>query len=168
MTLANIITLMRLALIPAIIGLLLEGATTVGFALYLTFLFGDLADGAFARARREITALGKFLDPLADKLLTAGLLASFAALGRISWLAFVLLAIQQLSLLAGTVLLSRRRAELPGAKPLGKAGAAALALGLALSFFKVTGYWAVVYLGILISYLAAIDYLHLLRGQSKG
>ncbi len=168
MTLANMITLTRLALIPAILGLLLGGATTAAFGLFLTFLLGDLADGALARARGEITALGKFLDPLADKLLTAGLLASFAALGRISWLAFVLLAIQQVSLLAGTALLSSRRAELPGAKPLGKAGAATLALGLALAFFNVPGYRVVIYLGILVSYLAAVGYLRLLRPRAKG
>ncbi|MFQ6089821.1 MAG: CDP-alcohol phosphatidyltransferase family protein, partial [Candidatus Bipolaricaulia bacterium] len=81
MTLANIITSARLALIPVIIALLLGGATAAAFALFLLFLIGDLADGALARARREVTETGKLLDPLADKLLSAGLLATFAALG---------------------------------------------------------------------------------------
>jgi phosphatidylglycerophosphate synthase len=166
MTLANIITSARLALIPAILALLLGGATMAAFALFLLFSIGDLADGALARARREITEIGKLLDPLADKLLSAGLLAAFAALGRISWLAFTLLAVQQLALLSGTVLLARRKA-LPGAKLLGKAAAAMLSLGLALAFFAVPGHWAIIYLGIALSYLAGIGYLRLARRRAR-
>jgi len=166
MTLANIITSARLALIPAIIAFLLGGATTAAFALFLIFLIGDLVDGVIARARREVTEVGKLLDPLADKLLSAGLLASFAAMGRISWLAFALLALQQLGLLGGTVFLCRRQA-LPGAKALGKAAAAVLSLGLALGIFAVPGYRSLIYLGIALSYLAGIGYLRLAR-RARG
>lgn len=167
-TLANIITTARLALIPVIIALLLGSATMAAFALFLLFLIGDLADGALARARREITPLGKLLDPLADKLLAAGLLAAFAVIGRVSWLAFVLLAIQQLGLLSGTALLARHGSGLPGARALGKAAAAALSLGLVLAFFTVPSHWAIIYVGIFLSYLAAIDYLRLPRRPAKG
>lgn len=167
MTLANIITSARLVLIPGIITLLLRGATMAAFALFLLSLISDLADGALARARREITEMGKLLDPLADKLLTAGLLAAFASRGRLSWLAFALMAIQQLGLLGGTILLARR-GTLPGAKFLGKAAAAVISLGLALAFLAVPGYWGIIYLGIALSYLAGIDYLRLIRAQAKG
>ncbi|MFQ6033432.1 MAG: CDP-alcohol phosphatidyltransferase family protein [Candidatus Bipolaricaulia bacterium] len=166
MTLANIITSARLALIPVIIALLLGGATAAAFALFLLFLIGDLADGVIARARREVTETGKLLDPLADKLLSAGLLATFAALGKISWLAFALLVLQQFGLLGGTVLLARRGA-LPGAKVLGKAAAAVISLGLALAIFAVPGYSPVIYLGIALSYLAGIDYLRLARRRAR-
>ncbi|MCR4404103.1 MAG: CDP-alcohol phosphatidyltransferase family protein [Candidatus Acetothermia bacterium] len=168
MTLANIITLARLALIPAIIALLLTGRTIAAFALFLTFLIGDLADGALARARRETTALGEFLDPLADKLLAAGLLAAFAAQGRLSWLAFALLAVPQLALLGGAAFLSRRRLRIFPAKAWGKAAATVLAVGLAMTFSALPGYWAVIYLGIFLSYLAGLDYLRLLLRPAKG
>lgn len=167
MSLANIITLARLGLVPAIIALLLGGATGVAFALFLVFLLGDLADGAIARARRETSALGEFLDPLADKLLAAGLLAAFAALGRLSWLGFALLAVPQLALLAGAVLLSRRRLRLLAAKAWGKAAATVLALGLAMIFLTITGYREVIYLGIFLSYLAGLDYLRLGLRRAK-
>jgi cardiolipin synthase len=167
MTLANVVTSARLALIPVIIALLLGGEEMAAFGLFLIFLIGDLVDGALARARREITEIGKLLDPLADKLLAAGLLAAFAALGRISWLAFALLAAQQLALLGGTVLLCRRGA-LPGAKALGKAAAAVLSLGLALAFFAAPSYLEIIYLGIALSYLAGIDYLRLVRPPTRG
>lgn len=162
MTLANIITLARLALIPPILALLLGKARPAAFALLVVFLAGDLVDGALARARGEVTSLGKVLDPLADKLLAAGVMAAFAALGVLPWLAFALLAFQQLALLVGSLVLARRGGgELPGARALGKAAAAAISLGLILTFFEVPGYRELIYLGIALSYLAGIDYLRL-------
>lgn len=161
MTLANIITLARLALIPPILFLLLNGGEVWAFILFLGFLLGDLADGALARARREITPLGEFLDPLADKLLAAGLLVAFAALGRLSWLPFVLLGIPYLGFFAGTILLAGYSRRIIAARPLGKAAATAISLGLGLTFFQLPGYLGVIYLGIFLAYLAGLDYLRL-------
>jgi phosphatidylglycerophosphate synthase len=167
MTLANIITLVRLGLIPPVLLLLWREATAVAFALFLLFLLGDLADGALARARQEVTRLGEFLDPLADKLLAAGLLAAFAALGRLTWLPFALLAIPQLGLLGGAIFLARRGEGVIRARPLGKGAAAVLALGLALAFFQLRGSRELIYLGIFLSYLAGFDYLRLIL-KAKG
>ncbi len=168
MTLANIITIGRLGLIPLILALLLSGRAVWAFGLLLAFLLGDLADGALARARREITSLGEFLDPLADKLLAAGLLVAFAALGQLSWLPFILLAIPQLGLLGGAVFLARRGGKVISARPLGKGAAAVLALGLALAFFQLRGSGELIYLGIFLSYLAGLDYLRLILRARGG
>jgi len=159
MTLANLVTLLRLALVPLILALVLWDMRWPAFALFALALLGDVVDGALARVRHEVTDLGKLLDPLADKLLSAGLLAAFAAIGRLSWLAFALLGFQQLALLAGAISLARRGRRLIGARSLGKAAAALLALGLTLTFFAVPGYWAVVYLSIALAYAAGVDYL---------
>ena len=159
MTLANLVTLLRLALIPPILALVIYDARWPAFTLFALALLGDVIDGTLARVRHEVTDLGKLLDPLADKLLSAGLLAAFAAIGRLSWLAFALLGFQQLALLAGAVFLARRDQRIIGARPLGKAAAALLALGLALALFAVPGYWVIVYLGITLAYAAGVDYL---------
>ncbi len=159
MTLANLVTLLRLALIPPILAFVIRDDRWSAFALFAVALLGDVIDGTLARARHEVTDLGKLLDPLADKLLSAGLVAAFAAIGRLSWLAFALLGFQQLALLAGTVFLAGRGRRLGGARPLGKAAAALLALGLTLAIFALPGYWIVVYLGIALAYAAGVDYL---------
>ena len=53
----------------------------------MTAAVTDLYDGRLARSRKEITNLGKFLDPLADKFLVAGALVQFWAMGLVNvWL----------------------------------------------------------------------------------
>ncbi|MBW8016970.1 MAG: CDP-alcohol phosphatidyltransferase family protein [Planctomycetes bacterium] len=76
-TLANEITILRLILIgPFIICMLNTGNEVYGdhyryaaFAIFLIMCISDYLDGYFARIRNEVSPLGTFLDPLADKLL---------------------------------------------------------------------------------------------------
>lgn len=180
MTVANIITILRIALIPVILLLLFSGPKLAPFVLLLLFLIGDLVDGAIARWREEVTDLGKFLDPLADKLLAASLLISLAALGDLPWLAFVLLAVQQLGLIGGTLLLARKKGPILGARGLGKAAATVLNFGIALTLFKLTFFKpqtcqeisyvaiAIIYAGIALSYPAGIDYLRAAFKESRA
>lgn len=161
MTLANVITLTRLGLIPLLIAELLLESREAAFGLLAVILAGDLADGALARWRKEITALGKMLDPLVDKLLFASLLATLAWQGMLPWLAFGLLAFQQLALLCGALALRMQDAPIPAARPSGKSASAVLGLG-AVALLWGGSIAAVglglLYFGIGLSYLAAIDY----------
>lgn len=68
----NIITLVRILFVPVVIFFLYEPNKTKCFYGALIFLFAaltDWVDGYLARQRKEVTNFGKFLDPLADKLL---------------------------------------------------------------------------------------------------
>ena len=161
MTLANVITLVRLCLIPLLIAELLLTQREIALGLLAAILVGDLADGALARWRKEITALGKMLDPLVDKLLFASLLATLAWQGVLPWLVFGLLAFQQLVLLCGALVLRMQDAPIPAARPSGKSASAVLSLGAAVmlwggdaEFFGLS----LLYAGVGLSYLAAIDY----------
>ena len=71
--LPNTLTLVRLMLLPSVVALVWPGiacrATALGASLvYLLAGVLDVVDGAIARYTRQVTALGQFLDPLADKL----------------------------------------------------------------------------------------------------
>ncbi|MCF7955735.1 MAG: CDP-alcohol phosphatidyltransferase family protein [Phycisphaerae bacterium] len=76
-TLANEITMLRLILIGPFIFCMLNTASAANghifrytaFALFLIMCISDYLDGYFARIRHEVSPLGVFLDPLADKLL---------------------------------------------------------------------------------------------------
>ncbi len=101
MNLANRITLARIFLVPVFL-LILSVKTKSGqygqYVEYLAALIFVLAastdglDGYFARKRKEVTRLGKFMDPLADKLLISAALISLVELGKITaWIAFLII-----------------------------------------------------------------------------
>ena len=69
LTLANQLTLIRLALVPAFVILVLYGRMGWALAAFVTAGITDGLDGLIARWTNKRTALGAFLDPMADKLL---------------------------------------------------------------------------------------------------
>jgi len=95
MNLANKLTVLRIALIPLFLAFVLSGLPYSDFvaeAIFLTAAVTDALDGYVARKRKEITNLGKLLDPLADKLLVAAAIICLVEIGRIStWVAVVII-----------------------------------------------------------------------------
>jgi len=91
---ANILTFFRIALVPLYIWLFSVGRWNTAIIALLVFIIAavtDLYDGRLARQRKEVTKLGKFLDPLADKFLVIGALAQFCYMGLVSiWLVGVI------------------------------------------------------------------------------
>jgi cardiolipin synthase len=69
LTLANQLTLIRLALVPAFVILVLYGRLGWALGAFVTAGITDGLDGLIARWTNKRTALGAFLDPMADKLL---------------------------------------------------------------------------------------------------
>ncbi len=70
-TAANILSMLRIFLIPVFIALMLQHKITLAFFVFLFAATTDLLDGIVARVWRQKTKLGTFLDPAADKLLMA-------------------------------------------------------------------------------------------------
>ena len=95
MNLANKITLARIILVPvflAILSIKIKYGHFLAAGVFILAASTDGLDGYFARKRNQVTKLGKFMDPLADKLLVSAALLSLVELGRISaWIAFVII-----------------------------------------------------------------------------
>ena len=94
--LPNILTMGRIVLIPAICVLIVQGDPISGLwalGLFWVASVTDWLDGYIARSRGLVSVTGKFLDPLADKLLVMATLVLLVEMGRVpSWLVIVLLA----------------------------------------------------------------------------
>jgi Phosphatidylglycerophosphate synthase len=85
---ANILTIVRIVLVPVFIGFLLAGGTAWRLAALGTFCVAsltDLLDGRLARSRGLVTDFGKIADPVADKALTGAALICLSALGELPW-----------------------------------------------------------------------------------
>ena len=98
MTLASKITLVRVAMIPAYMATMYLSAGQAGLWMYLSLAIfivaslTDFVDGYIARHYNQTTDFGKFLDPLADKLLTVAAMAMFCEWGVFpAWALMVIL-----------------------------------------------------------------------------
>ncbi len=96
MNLPNILTLSRIAAVPVIVLLLIFESKESCFWAAVVFAVAsmtDWLDGYLARKWGIVTILGKFLDPLADKLIVIAALIMLIPLGRVpAWAVFVILA----------------------------------------------------------------------------
>src|SRR5215471_1529948 len=94
--LPNLVTMSRVVLIPFVLVLIDNFSPLRSFLaslLYLGAAAGDALDGYLARSRGEVSMLGKFLDPLADKLIVTAVLVFMVQLGRVpAWVVVVLIA----------------------------------------------------------------------------
>jgi CDP-diacylglycerol--glycerol-3-phosphate 3-phosphatidyltransferase len=94
--LPNLITLARIALIPAVLALTARGGRGTAFlacGLFVLAAATDWLDGFLARRLGLVTVVGKFLDPLADKLIVLSTLVILVGAGRApAWLTVLLMA----------------------------------------------------------------------------
>ena len=94
LNLPNLLTLLRIFLVPFLVVVLLtkfDGRETVGLLIFLTATATDFLDGWVARRRGQITTLGTLLDPIADKLLISAVFISLVELGLApSWMVVVI------------------------------------------------------------------------------
>ena len=104
--LPNLISLMRLLLVPLTVWLILSNAYVFAFATFLVAGISDGFDGFLARRFDWRTRLGAYLDPLADKALVVSVFVTLGLLKMIpAWL--VIMVVSRDALIVGAVVLSR-------------------------------------------------------------
>ena len=79
----NLLTLMRLFIIPFLVISILDGHYRISFALFILAGISDALDGLLARWLSQKTTLGQYLDPIADKLLLSTLFVVLTHVGMI-------------------------------------------------------------------------------------
>ncbi len=97
MNLPNKLTILRVILIPVFLVFLMADITPydkwIALAIFIIASLTDLLDGKIARKYNLVTNFGKFMDPLADKLLVCSAMIALVGMDRIpSWIVIVIIA----------------------------------------------------------------------------
>ncbi len=167
MTLANRITILRIALIPVFVILFLERRenpllTNWMLGVYAFAIFTDLLDGLAARIRKERTPLGTFLDPMADKLLITASFILLTYRGDIPlWVFVVVFSKDLITVLGWTIVYILTSSSKIQPRPLGKATTfLQMTACIALLFPVPPGitYW-IVRAMVVVTSLSALDYM---------
>jgi CDP-diacylglycerol--glycerol-3-phosphate 3-phosphatidyltransferase len=112
---ANIVTVIRILLVPVFIWLLFldnhaDGVWRyVATALFVLAIATDGVDGHLARGRNLITNVGIILDPIADKLLIGGALVSLSILGDLWWWVTIVILVRELGITVFRFIVIRKR-----------------------------------------------------------
>ena len=90
LNLPNKLTLLRIALVPVYLVLLAGGFNWLALIVFAAASLTDMMDGKLARKYNLITNFGKFMDPIADKLLTHTAFILLCAMGRLNVVACII------------------------------------------------------------------------------
>lgn len=131
LNLPNVLTMLRIILVPVCMALILYYPETLGSRLvaagvFLLISFTDLLDGHIARKYHMVTDFGKFLDPVADKILILGAFCAILAVtadtlfgALLVWVVFLVL-FREFSVTSLRLLLAGREGKVVSASLFGK------------------------------------------------
>jgi CDP-diacylglycerol---glycerol-3-phosphate 3-phosphatidyltransferase len=173
LNLPNALTLLRILAVPVVVVALL-GETPNGDALaaavFALAALTDGLDGYFARSRDAVTAFGKLMDPLADKLLIVAALISLVSLHRLeAWVAMVIIA-REVAVTGLRAIAAERRVVI-AASWMGKAKTVLqIAAVFALIVQNPAPPWAYVllYLALAATVISGADYFFGLRRRLRA
>lgn len=166
MSVANVITIVRGALVPPVVYLLLSGQRVAAAALFAAVCAGDIVDGIVARARHEVTPLGKALDPMVDKALYVSLLSSLFVLGEVPAWAYAAFLVPQVGLGIGAIALHVLHRKVQAARWIGKAASALSFFSLFFLLVRWPAGLEIFYAAVALTYVGGADYL--LAARSLG
>ena len=137
MNLPNLLTILRMCMIPIFVALYYSGMQPLALIVYLLAGATDILDGYLARKWNQITSFGKLMDPLADKLMTLTMIYCLTDTGYLPVWVMIVLLLKELMMVLGSLALLK---GLKGQKIVvmanwaGKAATAMLIAAVALVF----------------------------------
>jgi CDP-diacylglycerol--glycerol-3-phosphate 3-phosphatidyltransferase len=174
--LPNLITIVRIAIIPVFLFFLLSGLVprgeVIALIIFAVAALSDAVDGWLARNRSQVTDFGKFADPVADKLLVMAALLAFVGLGEI-WTVWVVIILAREFLVMGLRILAIAHDVVIPASLLGKLKTLSH-IGLVLVLLG-NRYWewgpvgedvklAFIYLAVVLALASGFEYFYKSRG----
>lgn len=173
---ANVVTWIRIALIPVFVYFMYEAGdstrmTAAGWtalAIYVVATFSDYLDGYLARRLDVITPTGQFLDPLADKLLVGAALVGLIAFKDFPVWAALVIAVREVAIVTLRSAAMRRGNSMPAGKHAKYKTTVQLVMVLGWLFPRAGAWMAVqdvlLYAAVLITAYSGLRYGLLSRG----
>lgn len=157
------LTLIRVAIVPVLVVVLLtKFSDWLAVVIFLAAAITDFADGYLARSRKQVTVLGKLMDPIADKLLIAGSLISLVEIGHApAWLVVIIVG-REFAVNGLRAVAASQNVIIP-AGPLGKAKMVAQVIAVPLLILNVHAFgnnigYLVLWLTMLLTVWSGVDY----------
>jgi CDP-diacylglycerol--glycerol-3-phosphate 3-phosphatidyltransferase len=163
----NVLTLIRILLVPVLVVALLEKtADALAAVVFAVASLTDAIDGYLARSRNWVTTFGKLMDPIADKLLIVAALIALVSLGRLeAWVAMVIIA-REFAVTVLRVAVGTQQGAVISASLLGKLKTA-IQVAMVIALIAVHGrplwVWLLIYATVLVTVLSGADYFFGLR-----
>ncbi|QZT64374.1 CDP-diacylglycerol--glycerol-3-phosphate 3-phosphatidyltransferase [Mycolicibacterium austroafricanum] len=179
--LANLLTGIRMALVPVFLVALFAGDgqetswRITAFVVFAVAVITDRFDGALARSYGMVTEFGTLADPIADKALIGSALVGLSVLGDLPWWVTVVILVRELGVTLLRLVVLRR-----GVIPASRGGklktlVQAVAIGLfvlPLSDGWLTGAWVIMLAAVALTVTTGVDYfvsaVRDWRGRSAG
>ena len=135
-TTANKITMLRIVLIPVFLVLAYMGNMMAALAVYIVACLSDFADGYIARHYNQISNFGKFMDPLADKMLVLAAMCFFIENGQMAGWAVAVVLFREFAV-SGMRLLAVEQGQVIAAGWSGKVKTASTMVCIVLMFLPI-------------------------------
>lgn len=159
LTVPNVISFIRMLLVPAFFILLTNGQRIPALVVYAVSASTDFLDGQIARRCHCVSRLGQLLDPSVDTLLmVSGVVGTWLYCGLPTWVLIVVFAREVFVLSGGFWLLHVKHIRIPVVYP-GKVATALLFFGMCLLFLNETGLWFV-YFGVILQLAVTVYYVY--------
>ena len=165
-TVPNVLTMVRMALIPVYWVLILKGLKIQALLVYTAASLTDIADGYIARKYDLITDFGKLMDPAADKLMVVSVMLSMVLMDVAPLIPFIILFIKEFLMMLGASYMLKRGVVVY-AKWSGKLAQAVIVLSLVLCFFADHFFWPIhhflIWVGVALAVHAFVYYVRMGR-----
>ncbi len=167
--LPNMLSLFRVILVPVILVFLtlrgqlgyimgLNVGDCIAAVVFIIASITDAVDGYIARKRNIVTNLGKFIDPLADKILVIAVLTALVELHRFpAWMVVVI--ISREFIVSGLRMVAASEGVVIAASKGGKLKTVTQIIGIILLLFNIPGAMAVMWLAVILTVWSGIEYI---------
>ena len=169
MNLPNKLTILRVILIPFFVFFLISPffdgyGNYIALAIFIIASLTDMADGKIARKYNLVTNFGKFMDPLADKLLVCSAMICLIQTGQLAaWIVVIIIARE--FIISGFRLIASDNGVVIAASYWGKFKTTfqmlmviVLILNIQMSFFQILG-MILTYVALILTVVSLIDYI---------